>query len=53
VRCGTDASCDGLEKKRHIALLNKNKIFYATSLVIGDYQTEDSLIESELALMDA
>ncbi|NMA38478.1 MAG: EAL domain-containing protein [Papillibacter sp.] len=53
--CGAGLTllADGLEKKRHIALLNKNKIFYATSLVIGDYQTEDSLIESELALMDA
>jgi EAL domain-containing protein (putative c-di-GMP-specific phosphodiesterase class I) len=44
---------DGMEKKKHISALNKNKIYYATSLLIGDYQDEDSLIESELTLMEA
>ncbi|NCB52308.1 MAG: EAL domain-containing protein [Clostridia bacterium] len=44
---------DGMEKNRHVAMFGRNKIAYATSALIGDYQPEDDFVENELALLDA
>jgi len=54
---GLSAACivlmaDGIEKNRHVAMLRRNKIAYATSALIGDYQPEDAIVENELALLD-
>jgi EAL domain-containing protein (putative c-di-GMP-specific phosphodiesterase class I) len=50
---GLTLLADGIDKKRHLALLSRNKIALATSLIFGDYQPEDSVIESELAALEA
>lgn len=50
---GTVLMADGIVKKRHQAMFGRNKISYATSVLIGDYQPEDGIIESELALLNS
>jgi len=50
---GLTLLADGIEKKRHLALMGRNKITLATSLLFGDYRPEDEIIESELAAMEA
>ncbi|NCB75150.1 MAG: EAL domain-containing protein [Clostridia bacterium] len=44
---------DGIEKKSHQATFGRNKIAFATGVLIGDWQNEDSIIECELALLDS